>query len=104
MIDTTLASKHRQVTGLSGNEIFCLNKLDYRPGQLCIGNSVVALGLSRGIGASLSNLGGGEVVEITQLVYSGRQKAIDRLLEEAKEAGGIGLAGVSFDLINHGGN
>lgn len=32
------------------------------------------------------------------------QKAIERLLNEAREAGGIGLSGVSFELINHGGN
>ena len=80
MINTTLASNHRQVTGLSGNEIYCLNKLDYRPGQLCVGNSVVALGVGKGIGAGLSNLGGGEVEEITQLVHDGRQKAVERLL------------------------
>ncbi|MBC7537573.1 MAG: heavy metal-binding domain-containing protein [Bacteriovorax sp.] len=104
MINTTLSQKHRQVTGLSGNEIYCLNKLDYRPGQLCVGNSVVALGVTRGIGAGLSNLGGGEVEEITQLVHDGRMKAIERLMNEAREAGGVGLSGVSFELINHGGN
>jgi uncharacterized protein YbjQ (UPF0145 family) len=104
MINTKLGSLHRQVTGLSGNEIFCLNKLGFRAGQLCVGNSVVALGFSKGIGAGLSNLGGGEVEEITQLVHDGRVKAVERLLNEAKEAGGIGLSGVSFDLINHGGN
>lgn len=104
MIDTKLSQRHRQVTGLSGNEIYCLDKLGYRPGQLCVGNSVVALGVSKGIGAGLSNLGGGEVEEITQLVHNGRQKAIERLLNEAEQAGGIGLSGVSFELINHGGN
>jgi uncharacterized protein YbjQ (UPF0145 family) len=104
MLNTSLSQKHRQVTGLSGNEIYCLNKLDYRPGQLCVGNSVVALGVTRGIGAGLSNLGGGEVEEITQLVHDGRMKAIERLMNEAREAGGTGLSGVSFELINHGGN
>lgn len=100
----TLSERHRQVTGLSGNEIYCLDKLNFRPGQLCVGNSVVALGVSRGIGAGLSNLGGGEVEEITQLVHDGRQKAIERLLREAELAGGVGISGVSFELVNHGGN
>ena len=104
MLNTKLASQHRQVTGLSGNEIFCLDKLGYRPGQLCVGNSVVALGVGRGIGAGLSNLGGGEVEEITQLVHDGRMRAVERLMNEAKTAGGLGLSGISFDLINHGGN
>lgn len=104
MIERKLSKNHRQVTGLSGNEIFCLNRLGFLPGQLCVGNSVVALGVGKGIGAGLSNLSGGEVHEITKLVHDGRTKAISRLIQEVREAGGIGLSGVSFELINHGGN
>jgi uncharacterized protein YbjQ (UPF0145 family) len=95
---------HGRVTGLSGNEIFCLSKLKMRPGQLCIGNSVVALGVARGLGAGLSTLGGGEVTEITNLVREGRTHAFNRMVEEAKHYGGVGLSGINFDLISHGGN
>lgn len=95
---------HKKVTGLSGNEIFCLKKLGMTPGQLCIGNSVVAIGVTRGFSAGLSTLGGGEVTEITELVHKGRVNAYNRMMKEAREAGGIGLTGVSFDMINHGGN
>src|SRR4051812_46507992 len=96
--------KHKRVTGLSGNEIFCLNKLAMTPGQLCIGNSVVAIGVAGGIGAGLATLGGGEVERVTELVHEGRVKSFNRMMEEAKGYGGAGLAGVSFDMINHGGN
>ena len=96
--------QHQRVTGLSGNEIYCLKKLGMKPGQLCIGNSVVAIGLSGGISAGLSTLGGGEVQEITELVHHGRKQAFTRMMDEAKTYGGAGLTGVSFDLINHGGN
>ena len=95
---------HGKVTGFSGNEIFCLSKLGYGAGQLCLGNNVVALGVARGIGAGLSNLAGGEITEITDIVHNGRKNAYDRMMAEAERYGGIGLAGVSFDLINHGGN
>jgi len=95
---------HKKVSGLSGNEIFCLSKVGIQPGQLCIGNSVVALGVMRGLGAGLSTLGGGEVSEVTQLVHDGRMKAFDRMMVEAKQNPSIGITGVSFDLINHGGN
>jgi uncharacterized protein YbjQ (UPF0145 family) len=94
----------RKITGFSGNEIYCLDKLGYRAGQLCLGNNVVALGVGRGIGAGLSNLAGGEITEITQLVHEGRMNAYNRMVEEAKQEGGIGLAGVTFDMINHAGN
>jgi uncharacterized protein YbjQ (UPF0145 family) len=99
-----MIQEHKRVTGLSGNEIFCLNKINLRAGQLCVGNSVVAIGVARGIGAGLSTLGGGEVSEITNLVHGGRMNAFNRMMNEARTYGGVGLTGVSFDLINHGGN
>jgi uncharacterized protein YbjQ (UPF0145 family) len=75
-----------------------------QPGQLCVGNSVVAIGLAGGIGAGLSTLGGGEVSEITNLIHDGRQRSFERMMEEARRYGGIGVTGVSFDLVGHGGN
>ena len=75
-----------------------------RAGQLCVGNSVVSIGLAGGIGAGLSSLGGGEVNEVTKLVHDGRQKSFDRMLLEARHYGGTGVTGISFELINHGGN
>jgi uncharacterized protein YbjQ (UPF0145 family) len=99
-----MVQEHKRISGLSGNEIYFLERMGYRPGQLCVGNSVVALGVMRGIGAGLSTLGGGEIEEVTQLVHDGRTGAFDRMMEEAAHYGGIGLTGVSFDLINHGGN
>lgn len=95
---------HKRVTGLSGNEIFCLNKINMRPGQLCVGNSVVAIGVARGIGAGLSTLGGGEVSEVTQLVHDGRLRAFNRMMAEARKYGGVGITGVDFNVIRHGGN
>jgi uncharacterized protein YbjQ (UPF0145 family) len=100
----TTAGSHQRVTGFSGNEIFCLNSLGYKPGQLCLGNNVIALGVARGIGAGLSNLAGGEVEQVTDLVHQGRANAFDRMVEEAQRYGGVGLAGVTFDMIRHGGN
>ena len=95
---------HRRVTGLSGNEIFCLHRLGLRPGQLCIGNSVVALGLGRGLRAGLSTLGGGEVTQVTRLVHDGRKNAFARLEQEARHDGGVGITGVSIELVRHGTN
>src|SRR4051794_7304539 len=96
--------KHKLVSGLSGNEIFCLNKLAMEPGQLCLGNSVVAIGVAGGLGAGLSTLGGGEVTEVTRLVHDGRKKSFDRMIDEARLYGGVGITGVTFDMIDHGGN
>lgn len=99
-----MVQDHKRVTGLSGNEIYCLNKLGLRAGQLCVGNSVVAIGVVGGLGAGLSTLGGGEVTQVTNLVQKGRAHAFDRMMSEAKRYGGVGLTGVSFDMFKHGGN
>ena len=39
------------MTGLSGNEMFCLNLKGLAPGELVIGNSVHSLGLLGSLGA-----------------------------------------------------
>ena len=99
-----MALQHKRISGLSGNEIYFLERMGYRAGQLCVGNSVVALGVLKGLGAGLSTLGGGEINEITQLVHDGRTRAFERMMGEAAAYGGVGLTGVSFDVVNHGGN
>ncbi len=99
-----MAMQHKKVSGLSGNEIYCLHNMGLEPGQLCLGNSVVAIGVGGGLGAGLSTLGGGEVTEVTRLVHDGRMKAFERAMEEARQYGGAGLTGVSFDMVQHGGN
>ena len=96
-----MVQEHKRISGLSGNEIFFLERMGYRPGQLCVGNSVVALGVLKGIGAGLSTLGGGSKLSGgTNSTFS----IAYRMMEEAAHYGGVGLTGVSFDLINHGGN
>lgn len=95
---------HQKVSGLSGNEIFCLHQKGFKPGELCVGNSVVAIGVGRGLGAGLSTLGGGEVKEVTDLVHEGRVNALERMYQEGKQYGGLGIVGIEFDMINHGGN
>lgn len=92
------------LTGLSGNELFCLRRQGFTPGDLVIGNSVVALGLVRSITAGLKTLLGGEVQVITSLIRDGRQRAYRRMLREARERGGVGLTGVSNELLFHGTN
>ena len=53
------------VTGLSGNELFCLKQKGYGPGNLVIGNSVFSLGVVGGFQSGLKTIGGGEVHQLT---------------------------------------
>jgi uncharacterized protein YbjQ (UPF0145 family) len=92
------------ITGLSGNEIFCLRRQRLTPGDLVIGNSVISLGLVNSIGSGLKTLIGGEVTQVTQIIHEGRQRAYARMYEEAHQHRGLGITGVTNELIFHGTN
>lgn len=90
------------MTGLSGNEIYCLQLKGIRPGDLVIGNSVFSLGFIGSIGSGLRNLAGGEVTQISNVIHDGRQKSFERMLAEAQRHGGVGITGVTSEIIQHG--
>lgn len=87
------------VTGLSGNEIYCLNRLGFRPGDLVIGNSVNSMGFIGSISSAARTLVGGEVTQVTQVIHDGRQMAIDRLLKEQQQRGGHAVTGLTSELL-----
>jgi uncharacterized protein YbjQ (UPF0145 family) len=93
-----------KVTGLSGNEIFCLALKKYSPGELVVGNSVNSMGFLGSIGASFQNMCGGEVPQVTAAVHDGRAAAFDRMITEAKHHGASGVAGVTGELRAFNGN
>jgi uncharacterized protein YbjQ (UPF0145 family) len=86
------------MTGLSGNEVYCLAQKDFAPGNIVVGNSVYSLGVVRGLMSSLKTLAGGEVGSITQLIVDGRHAAINRLEQEARNENNQGLTGVASEL------
>jgi uncharacterized protein YbjQ (UPF0145 family) len=86
------------MTGLSGNEIYCLAQKGFDPGNIVVGNSVHSLGLVRGITSGLKMMSGGEVRSITELIVDGRHAAINRLEQEARDEGDRGLTGVVSEL------
>jgi uncharacterized protein YbjQ (UPF0145 family) len=93
-----------QMTGLSGNEIYCLRLKGMKPGNLVIGNSVYSMGLLGSIGAGFSNLLGGEVTQVTQVIHEGRLQSYQRLEKEAQSHGGLGVTGVTSELRHFHGN
>ncbi|HEY3997224.1 MAG TPA: heavy metal-binding domain-containing protein [Candidatus Xenobia bacterium] len=92
------------MTGLSGNEIYCLHQKGLTPGDLVIGNSVFSLGFFGQLGSGLKTMWGGEVTQVTSIVHEGRQKSYERVVAEAEKHGGVGVTGVTSELIMHPGN
>ncbi len=91
------------VTGLSGNEIYCIHQLEMTPGDLVIGNSVFSMGFLGSIASAARTLAGGEVTQVTRVIHDGRKLALDRLLQETKQRGGTAVTGVTSELLWHGG-
>lgn len=92
------------MTGLSGNEMYCLHMKGLHAGDLVIGNSVFSVGFIGGIGSGLKTLTGGEVTQITSIIHEGRQNSYTRMQEEAVRRGGIGITGVTSELVQVAGN
>lgn len=93
-----------RLTGLSGNEIYCLRMLGMDPGDLSIGNSVFSMGLLGSLRAGLSGMVGGEVADFTSMIAEGRELSLQRLRAEITNRGGEGATGVSSELVFHPGN
>ena len=49
------------ISGLSGNEIYCLAQKGWAPGDIVVGNSVYSLGFVRGLTSGFQTLAGGEI-------------------------------------------
>jgi uncharacterized protein YbjQ (UPF0145 family) len=92
------------MTGLSGNEIYCLHLQGLTPGDIVVGNSVFSVGFLGGIGSGFRTLVGGEVEQVTSIIHEGRAKALERMVHEAQSRGGCGITGVTSELVQHAGN
>src|SRR5438067_1502856 len=86
------------ITGLSGNELYCLAQKGYGPGAVVVGNSVYSLGVARSFTSGFQTLAGGELTSVTELISDGRHAALKRMEEEATRQGAHGLTGVTSDL------
>ncbi len=86
------------LSGLSGNEIYCLAQKGWVPGNIVVGNSVYSLGVIGGFTSGLRTLAGGEIENITQMISDGRHAAIKRLEDEAAEEQAHGMTGVTSEL------
>ena len=69
-----------KVTGLSGNEIYCLALKNFAVGELVIGNSVNSMGFLGSLGAGFSNILGGEIPKAARTLLSAWSKKPIRIM------------------------
>jgi uncharacterized protein YbjQ (UPF0145 family) len=93
-----------KVSGLSGNDIYCMALKNYAAGELVVGNSVNSMGFLGGLAAGAKGMAGGEVSQVTQAIEEGRVKAFERMVAEAKRHGATGVTGVTSELKEFAGH
>ena len=62
------------MTGLSGNEIYCLHLKGMKPGDLVVGNSVFSMGFVGSLAATGRNILGGAVFQHTRIIQKDASK------------------------------
>ncbi|GAB4212383.1 MAG: hypothetical protein OHK0013_35080 [Sandaracinaceae bacterium] len=86
------------ISGMSGNEIYCLKLKGLEPAEITVGNSVRSLGVAGGLSSLGRSLAGGEIGAITEMISEGRHAAIRRMEDEARRHGATGVTGVVSEL------
>ncbi len=93
-----------RLTGLSGNEIYCMRLKGLTPGGVVIGNSIQSMGLLGGVRSAFRGIVGGEIPDVTNMIHEGREAAFVRMRAEADREQVHGVVGVSSELRGLGGN
>lgn len=91
-------------SGLSGNEMYCMDLVGLRPGNLLVGNSVFSMGVLGSLRTLGSTVIGGEVHAFTDMIQQGRKLSFNRLSKELQQNEAVGVTGVDSQLIFHGAN
>ena len=93
-----------KLTGLSGNEIYCMRLKGLIPSGVVIGNSIQSMGILGGVRSAFRGIVGGEIPDVTNMIHEGREAAFVRMRAEADREQVHGVVGVNSELRNLSGN
>jgi uncharacterized protein YbjQ (UPF0145 family) len=93
-----------KLTGLSGNEIYCMRLKGLIPSGVVLGNSIQSMGFLGGVRSAFRGIVGGEIPDVTRMIHEGRAAAFDRMRAEANREQVHGVVGVTSELRNLSGN
>jgi uncharacterized protein YbjQ (UPF0145 family) len=93
-----------KLTGLSGNEIYCMRLKGLIPSGVVIGNSIQSMGFLGGVRSAFRGIVGGEIPDVTKMIHEGRAAAFARLRAEADREQVHGVVGVTSELRSLSGN
>jgi uncharacterized protein YbjQ (UPF0145 family) len=58
-----------KLTGLSGNEIYCMRLKGLTPSGVVIGNSIQSMGFLGGVRSVFRGIVGGEIPDVTRMIH-----------------------------------
>ena len=93
-----------KLTGLSGNEIYCMRLKGLTPSGVVIGNSIQSMGFLGGVRSAFRGIVGGEIPDVTNMIHEGREAAFVRMRAEADREQVHGVVGVNSELRSLSGN
>src|ERR1700737_1649714 len=93
-----------KLTGLSGDEIYCIRLKGLTPSGVVIGNSIQSMGFLGGVRSAFRGIVGGEIPDVTRMIHEGREAAFTRMRAEANREEVDGGVGVTSELRNLSGN
>jgi len=93
-----------KLTGLSGNEIYCMRLKGLIPSGVVIGNSIQSMGFLGGVRSAFRGIVGGEISDVTNMIHAGREAAFARMRAEANREQVHGVVGVTSELRSLSGN
>ena len=93
-----------RISGLSGNEIYCMHLKGFAPVGIVVGNSVRSMGFIGGLTSGVRGVIGGEIPQITEIIHAGRASAYERMVAEVRQGSAHGAVGVTSELRNLAGN
>jgi uncharacterized protein YbjQ (UPF0145 family) len=88
---------------MTNEELWNIVNLGYLPIRLVIGVSVYSLGIVSGISSVMKSLVGGQVESLTELLYEAREKALERIQQDAQACGADEVLGVKTRVYDLGG-
>ncbi len=88
---------------MTNQELWNMVHIGYLPIRLVMGVSVYSLGFASGISSFFKSLAGGEVSNLTELLYEAREKALERIEEDAEKCGADEVIGVKTRVYDLGG-
>lgn len=85
-------------SSFDGKELYSLLDAGYEARRFVFGNIAYGIGIGGGIMARLKRLARGEIRELSGIVNATRHKALARMMEETRAAGGNAALGVRITL------